>query len=113
MFHLSSKVFRPKEFVNPLVELRNTGIVFSAEVHTVIMAALLNVVVFVCQEKPYRLKAFMHSLAGILITLLLTIPAISVELFRYRGAANDGAHWNTFSRPVNNILPRRNQREGG
>jgi hypothetical protein len=42
IFHLSSKVFRPKEFVNPFVELRNTGIVFSAEVHTVIMAAILN-----------------------------------------------------------------------
>ena len=32
----------------------------------------------------------MRYLAGILITLLLTIPAISVELFRYRRAANDG-----------------------
>jgi hypothetical protein len=29
-------------------------------------------------------------LATILISLLLTVPAISVELFRYRGAAKDG-----------------------
>ena len=28
--------------------------------------------------------------ATILITLLLAVPAMSVELFRYRGAANDG-----------------------
>jgi hypothetical protein len=32
----------------------------------------------------------MRHLATILITLLLTIPAMSVELFRYRGAASDG-----------------------
>ncbi len=32
----------------------------------------------------------MVNLATILITLLLTIPAMSVELFRYRGAAKDG-----------------------
>jgi hypothetical protein len=30
-------------------------------------------------------------LATILITLLLTIPAMSIELFRCRGAAKDGA----------------------
>jgi hypothetical protein len=29
-------------------------------------------------------------LAAILITLLLAVPAMSVELFRYRGAAKDG-----------------------
>ena len=32
----------------------------------------------------------MRSLATILITLLLAAPALSVELFRYRGAARDG-----------------------
>jgi hypothetical protein len=32
----------------------------------------------------------MRYLAAILVTLLLTLPAISVELFRYRGAAKDG-----------------------
>src|SRR3981189_821229 len=32
----------------------------------------------------------MHHLATILITLLLAVPAMSVELFRYRGAAKDG-----------------------
>lgn len=32
----------------------------------------------------------MPYLAGIVIALLLTIPAISVELFPYRGAAKDG-----------------------
>src|SRR6202035_4685084 len=32
----------------------------------------------------------MSCLATILIILLLTIPAMSVELFRYRGAAEDG-----------------------
>ena len=32
----------------------------------------------------------MVSLATILITLLLAVPAMSVELFRYRGAAKDG-----------------------
>jgi len=29
-------------------------------------------------------------LATVLLTLLLTLPAMSVELFRYRGAADDG-----------------------
>jgi hypothetical protein len=42
MFHQSSKVFRPKELVNPLVELRNTDIVSPAEVHTAIMVAIVN-----------------------------------------------------------------------
>ena len=32
----------------------------------------------------------MVNLATILITLLLAVPAISLELFRYRGAAKDG-----------------------
>jgi hypothetical protein len=32
----------------------------------------------------------MGSLATILITLLLSIPTLSVELFRCRGAARDG-----------------------
>jgi hypothetical protein len=32
----------------------------------------------------------MLYLATILITLLLSVPAMSVELFRYRGAAKDG-----------------------
>jgi hypothetical protein len=32
----------------------------------------------------------MPYLATILITLLLVVPAMSVELFRYRGAAKDG-----------------------
>jgi hypothetical protein len=32
----------------------------------------------------------MRYLATILITLSLMVPAISVELFRYRGAAKDG-----------------------
>jgi hypothetical protein len=32
----------------------------------------------------------MLYLATILITLILTVPALSTELFRYRGAAKDG-----------------------
>jgi hypothetical protein len=32
----------------------------------------------------------MRYLATILITLFLAAPAMSVELFRYRGAAKDG-----------------------
>src|ERR1700686_1470484 len=32
----------------------------------------------------------MPNLTTILITLLLAVPAMSVELFRYRGAAKDG-----------------------
>jgi hypothetical protein len=32
----------------------------------------------------------MPCLATILITVLLSVPAMSVELFRYRGAAKDG-----------------------
>jgi hypothetical protein len=32
----------------------------------------------------------MPHLPTLLITLLLAVPAMSVELFRYRGAANDG-----------------------
>ena len=32
----------------------------------------------------------MRHLATILITLLLAVSAMSVELFRYRGAAKDG-----------------------
>jgi hypothetical protein len=32
----------------------------------------------------------LRYLATVLITLLLTLPALSVELFRYRGAAKDG-----------------------
>src|ERR1700733_184400 len=36
------------------------------------------------------IEAVMLYLATILITLLLAVPAMSVELFRYRGAAKDG-----------------------
>src|SRR6202023_2960214 len=32
----------------------------------------------------------MRHLATILTSLVLTVPAVSVELFRYRGAAKDG-----------------------
>jgi hypothetical protein len=32
----------------------------------------------------------MRYLATLLVTLLLSVPALSVELFRYRGAAKDG-----------------------
>ena len=32
----------------------------------------------------------MRHFTAILITLLLSVPAMSVELFRYRGAAKDG-----------------------
>src|ERR1700722_16833240 len=39
---------------------------------------------------PIKLMNAPLSFATILITLLLTIPAMSVELFRYRGAAKDG-----------------------
>jgi hypothetical protein len=39
---------------------------------------------------PVFLTPEMLRLATILTTLLLTIPAMSVELFRYRGAAKDG-----------------------
>jgi hypothetical protein len=42
MFHQSRKVFRPEEVVNPLGELRKTGIVFSTEAHTVIMDAIVS-----------------------------------------------------------------------
>ena len=42
MLHLPSKVFRLKEFMNSLGELRNPGIVSSAEVHTETMAVILN-----------------------------------------------------------------------
>ena len=38
---LKSRFLRA-EFMNPLVELRNTSNVFSAAVHTVIMAEILN-----------------------------------------------------------------------
>src|ERR1700729_1553422 len=33
---------------------------------------------------------YMRYLATGLVTLLLSLPALSVELFRYRGAAKDG-----------------------
>ena len=39
-----------------------------------------------------------------LITLLLAVPAMSVELFQYRGAATDGGTLASL-RPVNRILP--------
>ena len=35
-------------------------------------------------------RSAMRHLATILISLLLAVPAMSVELFRYRGAAKDG-----------------------
>jgi hypothetical protein len=44
MFHLCGKVFRPQELVNPLAELGNAGVVLSAEVHTEIMAQLINLI---------------------------------------------------------------------
>jgi hypothetical protein len=43
----------------------------------------------------------MRHLATILITLSLVVPAMSVELFRYRGAAKDGGTLETSLRLVN------------
>ena len=39
---------------------------------------------------PVTVALSARTLATILITLLLSVPAMSVELFRYRGAAKDG-----------------------
>jgi hypothetical protein len=50
MYHLSHKVFRPKEFVNPRSELRNTGVIPSAEAHIEIMAAILNVAFLIAKK---------------------------------------------------------------
>jgi hypothetical protein len=50
MFHQSSKVFGPKELVNSLVELRNTEIVPSVEVHTAILSEILNLVFVFSKE---------------------------------------------------------------
>ena len=43
MFHLSGKMFRFKELVNPFIDLRNTGIVLSSVIHTIIMVNVVNV----------------------------------------------------------------------
>ena len=48
---------------------------------------------------------YMRYLATGLITLLLPLPALSVELFRYRGAAKDGGILEYVFEPVNRILP--------
>jgi hypothetical protein len=48
---------------------------------------------------------YMPYLATGLVTLLLSLPALSVELFRYRGQRKMAALWNTSFRPVNRILP--------
>jgi hypothetical protein len=43
------------------------------------------------RSNPSRVAiSSVRYLATILITLLLAVPAMSVELFRYRGAATDG-----------------------
>ena len=47
----------------------------------------------------------MHHLATIQITLLLAAPVMSVELFRYRGAAKDGGTLEYVLRVENKILP--------
>ena len=47
---------------------------------------------------------YMRYLATGLVTLLLSLPALSVELFRYRGAAKDGGTLEYVFRPVTRIL---------
>jgi hypothetical protein len=47
----------------------------------------------------------MPYLTTILITLLLAVPALSVELFRYRSAAKAAGRWNTSLMLMNRILP--------
>jgi hypothetical protein len=44
MFHPPRKVFRLKEVVNPLGDLRTTNAVLPAEVHIGIMGAILNLI---------------------------------------------------------------------
>jgi hypothetical protein len=44
-------------------------------------------------------------LATILITLLLAVPAMSVELFVIEARPRTAARWNTSLRLVNRILP--------
>ena len=56
----------------------------------------------------------MPCLATILITLSLTVPAMSVELFRYRGAAKDGGTLEyVFEAGVALYLNRDRQKPGG
>jgi hypothetical protein len=51
--------------------------------------------------------------AIILITLLLAVPAMSVELFRYRGAAKDGGKLEyVFDAGAQNSPNANNEREG-
>jgi hypothetical protein len=47
----------------------------------------------------------MRYFTTILLTLLLAVPAISVELFRYRGAAEDGGTAEYVFEALNRILP--------
>jgi hypothetical protein len=44
-------------------------------------------------------------LAAGLVTLMLSLPALSVELFRYRGAAKDGGTLEYVFEAVEQILP--------
>ena len=56
----------------------------------------------------------MPCLATIPITLSLTVPAMSVELFRYRGAAKDGGTLEyVFEAGVALYLNRDRQKPGG
>jgi hypothetical protein len=54
------------------------------------MAAILSLVYPSAKKNHPGLKAFMRFLAGILITVFLPIPAISVDVPVPRGAAKDG-----------------------
>jgi hypothetical protein len=62
---------------------------------------------------PSVLTSTMPYLATILITLLLSVPAMSAELFRYRDAAKDGTLEYVFDAGEQNFLKRRNERESG
>jgi hypothetical protein len=57
-------------------------------------------------ENP-RSSPAMRYFTAILITLFLSVPAMSVELFRYRGAAKDGGTLEyIFSKPMSRMSRR-------
>ena len=59
------------------------------------------------------ITATMRYLATLLVTLLLAVPAISVELFRYRYRAEDGGEFEYIFEADEQSAQNRKPRESG
>jgi hypothetical protein len=98
-----------KRKIRDMVVIQKTSLSLVSLSHTILhgLALRLGMTKKWSRQISFNLyvTSTMRYLATILIILLLAVPAMSVELFRYRGAEKDGGTLDTFLKPESKIPP--------